>query len=233
MDQFTLKGNNNTYLIYRFIFEPVKSNMYVIIKKNEALVIDPCENEGLILLLKEKYIKKVSIILTHEHYDHTSGVNWLRTYYNAKLYCQAECAKAIAIKQKNNPALIALVWADMDKRDGGNRYKTFKENFKPYTIQADVTFEECVEWNISGITIKGLSTPGHCPGSCFYWIDDNLVFTGDTILQDAPIILKFPESEDSIYMSKTLPYIKSLNRNIMLIPGHGDPFLLKDANYLG
>ncbi|WP_300702283.1 MBL fold metallo-hydrolase [Bacteroides sp.] len=232
MDQFTLKGNNNTYLIYRYIFEPVKSNMYVIINNNEALVFDPNENEELITLLRKNQIKNVSIILTHEHYDHTSGVNWLLTYYEAKIYCQAKCAKAIAVKRKNNPALIALVWADMDKRDGGDRYKIFKEHFKPYTIQADFTFDENVEWNISDITIKGISTPGHCPGSSFYWIDDNLVFTGDTILQNAPVILKFPESERSIYMSKTLPYIKSLTQSTILIPGHGDPFLLKDSNYL-
>lgn len=232
MDKFTLMGTHRTYLIYRFIFEPVKSNMYVIFNNQEALVFDPSENDELIVLLKESNIDKVTIILTHEHYDHTSGVNWLRSYYDAKVYCQQECAKAIAIQRKNNPALIALVWADMDKKDGGNRYNTFKEHFKPYTIQADETFEETVEWNISGIRIKGISTPGHCPGSCFYWLDDNLVFTGDTILQNAPIILKFPESEDSIYKKRTLPYIKSLDPEITLIPGHGDPFQLKNANCL-
>lgn len=232
MDLFTLVGTHRTYLLYRFIFEPVKSNMYVILNNQEALVFDPNVNEELLVLLNDNNIKKVTIMLTHEHYDHTSGVNWLRSHYDAKLYCHLECAKAIAIQRKNNPALIALVLADMDKKNGGNRYKTFKERFKPYIIQSDFTFEDTVEWNISGIQIKGISTPGHCPGSCFYWIDDNLVFTGDTLLQSAPIILKFPESEDSIYKKRTLPYIKSLNPKITLIPGHGDPFQLKNANCL-
>ena len=225
-------GKHRTYLLYRFIFEPVKSNMYVILNNQEALIFDPSENDELLLLLKTCNVQKVNIILTHEHYDHTSGVNWLLLHYNAKIYCQQECAKAIAVQRKNNPALIALVWADMDKKDGGNRYKTFKEHFHPYTIQADISFEDTVEWDISNIKIKGISTPGHCPGSSFYWIDDNLVFTGDTLLQDAPIILKFPESEDSIYRKRTLPYIKSLNPEITLIPGHGNPFKLKDANCL-
>ena len=219
-------------MLYRFIFEPVKSNMFVIINNQEAIIFDPNENEELLGLLQSRGIHKVSILLTHEHYDHTSGVNWLKSYYDAKLYCQQECAKSIAIMRKNNPALIALVWADMDKVDGGNRYQKFKERFRPYTIESDVIFVDEAEWIISGMRISCVSTPGHCPGSCFYWLDENLVFTGDTILKDAPIILKFPESEDSIYRSKTLPYIRTINLETLVIPGHGNPFLLKEANHL-
>lgn len=232
MDSFTLLGKNQTYLLYRFIFEPVKSNMFVLFNNQEAIVFDPNENDELLKLFSRKKVTKVSIILTHEHYDHTSGVNWLRTFYDAKLYCQKDCAKAIEIKRKNNPALIALVWANRDKLDGGNRYQTFKEHFKPYQLKANVTFEDTAEWTIAGLRILCVSTPGHCPGSSFYWLDENLVFTGDTILRDSPIILKFPESDDTIYRSRTLPYIKSLHSDTLLIPGHGDPFLLKNANYL-
>ena len=232
MDKFTLVGAHNTYLLYRFMFEPVKSNMYVIINNKTAIVFDPNENEDLLVLLRNNRIKKVSIVLTHEHYDHTSGVNWLRSYYEAKIYCQQECSKSIIVHRKNNPALVALVLSDMDRIDGGNRYKIFKEKFNPYNIQADFTFCDSVEWNISNIKIKGVSTPGHCPGSSFYWIDDNLVFTGDTIIQDYPIILTFPESDESIYKKRTLPYIMSIDKETTIIPGHGDPFQLKNAKFL-
>ena len=66
MDQFTY----DDILVYRSVYAPVKSNMYIILTGSDAVVFDPCEDFELLKLLKENGIKKVHILLTHEHYDH-------------------------------------------------------------------------------------------------------------------------------------------------------------------
>lgn len=232
MDCFQIKGLNDTYLVYRVLFAPVKSNMFILISGSEAIVIDPCVSEDAFMLLKEKGVEHVSILLTHEHYDHTNGVKWMQSHIASTLYCQKDCAASIAIEKRNNPTLVALVLADQDKADGGNRYKDFRKNFQPYSLKADVTFDNEVEWSIGGFRIKGVSTPGHSSGSCFYFIDERIAFSGDSLLEDKKVILTFRNGSEADYKEITRPYLKSLDKDIMLLPGHGEPFVIKDAKYL-
>lgn len=220
------------YLVYRVLFAPVKSNMYILIKGSKAIVMDPCVSDDALGLLKEKRVNHVSILLTHEHYDHTNGVKWMQSHIATTLYCQKDCAASIAIEKRNNPTLVALVLADQDKVDGGNRYKDFRKNFQPYSLKADVTFDNDVEWSIGGYKIKGVSTPGHSPGSCFYFIDERVAFSGDSLLEDKKVILTFRNGSEADYEEITRPFFKSLDKNIMLLPGHGEPFMIKDAQYL-
>ena len=196
------------------------------------MVVDPHQSEELVELLEKEKVEKVNILLTHEHYDHTSGLRWLYDLYPSKVYCHKQCGETIAVKRKNNPALIAMVLADKDKKDGGNRYESFKKNFVPYACDADYTFEDSVEWNIDGIEIKGIATPGHSPGSAFYYIDEMLAFSGDTLLKDYPVVTRFKTSSLDDYQEKTLPYLKQLNPNLTLIPGHGNPFKASEAQYI-
>lgn len=232
MDCFKIKGLNDTYLVYRALFAPVKSNMYILISGSEAIVIDPCVSEDALRLLKEKRVNHVSILLTHEHYDHTNGVKWMQSHIASTLYCQKNCAASIAIEKRNNPTLVALVLADQDKADGGNRYKDFRKNFEPYSLIADVTFGNKVEWTLGGFKVKGISTPGHSPGSCFYFINEKVAFSGDSLLEDKKVILTFRNGSETDYEKITRPYLKSLDKDIMLLPGHGEPFMVKDAKFL-
>lgn len=232
MDCYQIKGLNDTYLVYRALFAPVKSNMYILIKGSEAIVIDPCVSDDALRLLKEKRVNHVSILLTHEHYDHTSGVKWMQSIVASTLYCQNDCAASIAIEKRNNPTLVALVLADQDKADGGFRYKEFRKNFQPYSLIADVTFENHVEWSIRDFTIKGVSTPGHSPGSCFYFMDEKVAFSGDSLLEDKKVILTFRNGSEADYEEITRPYLKSLDKDLILLPGHGEPFMIQDAKFL-
>lgn len=232
MDIFTLSGKNNTYLIYRFIYTPVRSNMYVYIYGDNAIIIDPHSSEELRTLLEVNGITKVNILLTHEHYDHTSGLKFLKDMYPCTLFCQRACAETIVVERKNNPALVALVLAEQDKLDEGCRYKEFKLHFEPYSYQADCIFENTIEWQICDVLIKGVSTPGHSPCSCFYFLDENIVFSGDTILKSYETIRRFKSSNELLYKQKTLPYIRSLSPCLKILPGHGDPFRLEEAEYI-
>ncbi len=232
MDTFQLRLDNDDILLYRCIYAPVKSNMYIIISNKEAIVIDANDNEDGIKLLKNKKIKNIHLILTHEHYDHTLGVNLYRKEFPVTdLFCQEETARYVEVGKKNNPMMIAFVLANEDREDGGVRYKEFKKKFKPYTLYADNWFDEECKRTIAGIPFRFVHTPGHSGGSCCIEMG-KYVFTGDSLLRDHAIILRFPESEKKRYKEITLPYLKGLNMDTTILPGHGDPFKIGESKYL-
>ena len=229
MDQFSFEFNDKNVVVYRGMYAPVKSNMFVILTENEAVVFDPNENDKLLSLLEKKNVSRVHILLTHEHYDHISGVMWLKEKTGANVYCQTRCAERISIKHDTVPRLVAVVLAQQDKGDGGHRYRDFKNGFKSVLIVADKTFDKKDSLKIGNLEFEATATPGHCPGAACYTLFGRMVFTGDTLLQYNPTITRFPESNIEDYEKIALPYLRSLPKDTIIMPGHGDPFILKDT----
>lgn len=230
MDVFSFELADRKILVYRSVFAPVKSNMFTILSEKEAVVFDPNEDEELLVLFKDKGIEKVHILLTHGHYDHISGVMWLKENTDATIYCQERCAKRLMNSKRPLARLVALVLADEDKKDGGNRYHDFKRTYKPFTIVADRTFVDTDRLNIGNYDFEVTSTPGHSEGSACYCLLGKMVFTGDTLIQNTPVITTFPGGNKVDFENIALPYLKKLSSDTIVMPGHGDPFILKDTN---
>lgn len=232
MDQFSYNVDDKNILVYRSVYAPVKSNMFTILTDNEAVVFDPNEDEELLTLLSNKGIDKVHILLTHGHYDHISGVEWLKDKTGAKVFCQANCADRLANSKRPLARLVALVLAEEDRKDGGHRYQDFKESYKPFTITADRTFEKVERLIIGDLEFEVTSTPGHSEGSACYRLFGKMVFTGDTLLEDNAAITRFPGGNTDDYKNIALPYLRNLPNDTIIMPGHGDPFVLKDTKHI-
>lgn len=230
MDLFSFELADRNILVYRSVYAPVKSNMFTILTGNEAVVFDPNENENLLVLFKENGIERVHILLTHGHFDHISGVMWLKENTDATVYCQDRCAERLMNSKRPLARLVALVLADEDRKDGGHRYQEFKKSYKPFTIVADRTFVDSDSLHIGDLDFDVTSTPGHSEGSTCYCLLGKMVFTGDTLIQDTPVITTFPGGNKVDFENIALPYLKKLNKDAIVMPGHGDPFTLKDTN---
>lgn len=74
-----------------------------------------------------------------------------------------------------------------------------------------------------------ISTPGHSEGSSCFMLFNKIVFTGDTLLKNYPTILIFPGGNKDDYANISFPFLRSLSKDSIIMPGHGDPFLLKDT----
>ena len=229
MDKFSYEIDGKQLLVYRSIYAPVKSNMFTILTGNEAVVFDPNVDEDLIYLFQKEKIENVYILLTHGHYDHISGIDWLKEHTRTKVFCQSLCAKRLQNPKRPLVRLVATVLAQQDREDGGHRYQDFKVSYKPFTIVADKTFDQEEVFKIGDLKFKVLSTPGHSEGGACYELLDKIVFTGDTLLQNDPIILRFPGGNKDDYEKISLPYLRSLSKDTIIMPGHGDPFILKDT----
>lgn len=229
MHQYTISVNNKTIPIYRFLYEPIDSNMFFIPIGKTGVVFDPNISDDLLNLFDEYETKSVQIILTHEHYDHTTGVEWLQKHIKAPLFCHKDCAHSISSDKGNSPKLVAFVLSSKDNLDNGHRYEDFMSSYVPYKLKADTIFDEREKLIISYCSFDCVSTPGHSPGSACYILDEKYIFTGDSLIQNTPVILRFKESNKTIYEKYTRPFLNSLDKNMLVFPGHGDPFLLKET----
>lgn len=201
--------------IKRFINELMSSNCFILYdtKFNDCIVIDPGSKDSLNELEFFTFNKIVPsyIILTHEHTDHTWGVNGiLEKYPNCKVVCCEVCKLNL---NKESNSYFSYYYSDNNYTYSVNRVDILLE---------DINYK--MKWHDQEIIF--LSTPGHSMGSICIMID-NIIFTGDTLMQFKPYINKRNGSKKSY--EESLAYLgRVLNCKIMMVyPGHGDVFYKK------
>lgn len=190
------------------------SNCYIVVDEasKHCICIDPASEKSLreIAYIEDSKLTLDYIILTHEHTDHTWGVNALVERFGAKVICSEVCKQNLA---KEFQAYFLLYYDNPDYH---------------YTVcKVDKTTDElkgCMEWQ--GFIIEFIPTPGHSLGSICLLIEE-MLFTGDTIMQSKPYINKRNGSKEK-FMESVKMVLETFPTNTVIYPGHGEPFQLKD-----
>ncbi len=215
--------------VYVSVYEYINSNMFIFVSNEEAVVVDPHVSEDVHDLFREHGVKKITIILTHEHCDHISGIWWFLERFDCKIICSSACASQIADKKHTRPLMLAFKIEEDDFKNGTNKIEKFNKTYVWTSYKADVTYQDQMAYEWQGHKFYFYAAPGHSVGSSFIIIDDEYVLTGDSLLKEYPIILTFPKSDKNIFVKETLPFFeKKLNPKMTILPGHGEPFLLQD-----
>lgn len=215
---------NQTYnqmTIETFPFLPIDSRMYLLIEGDQALVVDPCVAERALAALDDMRVKQLTILLTHEHYDHISGVNWLKQHYPSRVICSAACAACLTDDRKNMSRYYDALMLGMHRQK-------YSQKTQPYICEATDTFEEYDTLVWQGHVLEMRETPGHSPGSICIVMDGKFLFTGDTLLKEDKIITKLPGGNRRKYEEITRPWLTSLPEELHVCPGHGEGGLLKE-----
>lgn len=205
-------------IINKYVSDLLLSNMYMVEENGHALVIDPCRNiepgRGL-------YIDK--IILTHEHYDHISGVNAWKKAYNANVLCSKICSGNI-MDPKKSMVRYFDVFCEIQN---WVKLKTLPDVDLHYTCTADEIFDDEMFFEWQGHGVKLFSLPGHSMGSMGILIDDFDFFSGDSVMKHETIELRFPGGSAKAWNEISIPRIEKLPNNLYVHPGHFEEFIVR------
>ena len=196
----------------------LSSNMYIIEEGGHAIVIDPARNT-----VPGRNLKIDLLIVTHEHYDHISGVNAWKEQYCVPLLCSNACAVRLCDPAKNRArhfdAFCELqTWMKLEK---------LPEIDTSYACRADQVFNEEKSFFWQDHRFRLIEIPGHSPGSIGIYLNEGLFFSGDSLIKGCEIELRFPGGSKKQWQEIGEPRIKAVPKGTMIYPGHFESFVLE------
>ncbi len=177
-------------------------NCYLITGENkEAVIIDP----GNVALRVLKYIKDEglsikAILQTHSHFDHMCAADTIKVATNAEIYI-SEAEAEVAHNPKANLSEIFARAVEY------NYDKTLKEGD---TVEFGDTY------------CKVIMTPGHTIGGCCYYFEqEGVVFTGDTLFFGSVGRSDFPTGDSEQLRKSIIEKLFVLPDETQVFSGHG------------
>lgn len=182
-----------------------QTNTYLLISKDECILIDPGFDIDECRKMIEKDKKKVvAILLTHCHCDHVDSIG----LFDCPIYIHEDDYESL----NNEVCLYDMVGVK----------KSF--DFKKLNL---IKFKDKETLDISRFTIETIHTPGHTKGSsCFIYKD--MIFTGDTLFKESIGRTDFPTGDHKEILISLKKIIKEVDHKLKVCPGHGDYTTLKD-----
>lgn len=189
---------------------PLQSNCIVLYndRTRSAILVDPGWDAPTIdkTIQHLKLTIKV-ILLTHVHFD-----NCLYAGEFKKRYTQRYPPLKIMCHQDD-----LFLWDKLlptAKECGAETPSNFP-------CRPDDTFDSNASWDIDGISLDVLHTPGHTPGSiCLVSDIDKIVCTGDTLFANGSGRLDFPEAH-RISHEESVQKLRNRCQGYTIYPGHG------------
>ena len=206
----------NNIKVLRFDNTPVPSNTYLLVNEigKNCIVIDPGTKEqtNVYNYIQSHGLTLDYIILTHEHFDHCWGVNYLLDAFPAKVVASRLCAE----------------WIQTPLNYFNQLYYNSDEMYQINKV--DVIVED-IDWNLmwKDVPVVFINTPGHSNKSICIEIAGCL-FTGDTILYRTKPHLKKRYGASKSDLKDSIENIyHSYSGDTKVFPGHGEPFVLKET----
>lgn len=215
-------------------FNPIQENTYIIWDDTkEAVVIDAGnsterENAALEEFITRNGLKPVLAANTHGHFDHTLGVEFVKTRYGVPF----------ALSSKDRFLL--------DEASASGSVFGVKIGAMP---SAEIDLDTTPELRFGNTTLRVIPVPGHTPGHvALYEPTSKSLFTGDTLFRESIGRTDLPGGDYSWIMRSIIEQLLPLGDEVHVYPGHGpestigheviyNPFIVEvlndEVNYKG
>lgn len=194
--------------VMQLVVGMIGTNCYLLVNEinNEAIVVDPGDNgEQIAGVINEKGLKAKAILLTHGHCDHTEGIEDLKSAL------APEKVELYAL-DKEEPMLT-------DPKMNQSVYMGCGAK----TYPADVYVTDGQKLTIAGLSFTVIATPGHTPGGCCYYFDeDRVLVSGDTLFRQSVGRTDFPGGSTEALLASIEEKLFTLPDDTVVLPGHNE-----------
>ena len=196
-------------LVASFAAQMYATNCWVLAtgEGSECVVIDPGMPDvslELAELLSKHRLKPVATLLTHGHLDHTFSVVPVCDGYGIPAYIHSEDRNLLL-----NPA--AAVSPEFGAMLAG---MSFNEPQEVKELKSGEEFE------LVGLKIKAIHSPGHTRGSLMYLVDGDTLVSGDVLFAGSIGRTDLPTGSSSDMQKTLIKKVLPLDDDVRVLPGH-------------
>ncbi len=195
--------------IVRFVCNPIQENTYVMSDEtNECVVVDcgaffPEERKAIVDYIRSNHLVPKHLIATHGHIDHNFGNNTMFKEFGLKPEVHADEAQLMDTLPEQAESFCNITL-----------------DYEMPAVGRFLSANDKICFGSHTFTI--LETPGHTPGSVFYYCkEENVAFSGDTLFHNSVGRTDIPGGS-MFLLIQSLRAISQLPDETQILPGHGD-----------
>ena len=213
--------------------QPFPPNVHLITDGGEGALIDAGFPDDESFNTRMEWLRGVPglklkyIVITHHHFDHSSGAAKLRDATGAKIVMHKDEEPILKRSAKEE------IPSDMDVPKRGDSGKDVPEGVKEWVERtalwrkeaaeagADVLVSDNDTLTIGGLTLRIVHSPGHTAGHISPFLEEGKVlFAGDNVLGMGTTVVPPPPHGDMFDYIASLKKMQALNAEVMCC-GHG------------
>ena len=195
--------------IVRFVCNPIQENTYVMSDEtNECVVVDcgaffPEERKAIVDYIRNNHLVPKHLIATHGHIDHNFGNNTMFEEFGLQPEVHADEAQLMDTLPEQAESFCNITL-----------------DYEMPAVGRFLSANDKICFGSHTFTI--LETPGHTPGSVFYYCkEENVAFSGDTLFHNSVGRTDIPGGS-MFLLIQSLRAISQLPDETQILPGHGD-----------
>ena len=189
--------------VKQFLAGPIGTNCYLLIneKTKEAVIVDPASCPDYMMnYIKTEEIKLKAVLLTHAHFDHIMGLSDVMEDIKVPVYVEE---------------------ADLPMMMDGESNLSSGYMRGGYQFADAVPVRDGQQLQIAGFQFRVIHTPGHTPGGCCYYMEqEDVLFSGDTLFRTSVGRSDFPGGSASALVRSVKEKLLILPEETHVYPGH-------------